>query len=890
MLKNRYIKLFFTFVPLLILLVISATLAYTSWHQYLKNNTLHHLLQDASQLQKYEKSVLNEILCKALQPKNNKEISKVCEKRTQERLKIEEEILTQKNNIETWVESIRQIGAHFLIYGISDLKKVLGSTEIISGATAYLQKAEYKTDNIEEKELIQIYAHLSNHIYATHLETLLVTYYVSTHQRVSMKNTIFWDKIIEASYPIDIKKIKYLPSVKEKLLTLSKNKKYHEILSHIDDMRIEILTGQSPKGKLKWIELLENKQTILQEFSSVITTELQQRAADKSFRQLAAFVAYLLTLIIATFAFIYTYITYRHSSKHNKALVDLVHRIQALDSYSNALSSKLEPMLEDAKDRVDVYAYIYEYFQALDERCKKSEAEAKAKSEFISTLSHEIRTPLNGIIGFSELLKNMGVTPDQEEFLSLIEGSSHNLIAIVNDILKLSKINADKMELENVSFNLFEVVESTVATFTQKAIQKDIEFSLFIDPFITYYLQGDAIKLSQVLTNLVGNAIKFTNPYGKINIFVQSMHHDENTAQIKFAVIDDGIGLSPEQIEKIFHPFTQANQNTDSKYGGTGLGLSISRKMVELMGGELKVESEPNQGSKFHFTLTLKKDKEHQIPDYPNFEDVTVGLALPVRSIRRQMDTNLQIYLNHLGAKFTLYYYEDLFEHKNPITLPDIMVFDHHYARLPGELEQCSALPCKTVILTNATLYTRINPLKHHFNDVIFTPITVKKAIRILENIQTDEQKSYKQPSLALESVDSFAGLHALIVDDNIINRKLIKIILEKIGLRVSMATNGKEAVEKYKERQYDIVFMDIQMPVMDGVAATKAILSYEKDHHLTHTPIIALTANIATGNREYYLSQGLDDYATKPLEIDVLKHLIATHCNKASKSEDKEK
>ena len=243
------------------------------------------------------------------------------------------------------------------------------------------------------------------------------------------------------------------------------------------------------------------------------------------------------------------------------------------------------------------------------------------------------------------------------------------------------------------------------------------------------------------------------------------------------------------------------------------------------------------------------------------------------------MDTNLQTYIEHLGATFSFYYYEDLFDSDRPLTLPDIMIFDHHYARLPGELEQCAALECKSVLLTNGTLRARVNPQQHHFTDVVLTPVSLAKTIRILTN--ASEQKKEKiLTSDTVENTEQFQGLHALVADDNTINCKLIKIILENLGLEVTVVNDGSEAVDMAVKNAYDILFMDIEMPVMDGVEACMHILSYEAEHDLKHVPIIALTANTSSGEKEKYMAKGMDDYAVKPLDIEALKMIITEHCN----------
>lgn len=575
--------------------------------------------------------------------------------------------------------------------------------------------------------------------------------------------------------------------------------------------------------------------------------------------------------VLSLFSIGYVLYDHRKEKKKNMALVAVLNRINNITDNDRSIH---------IQQREEIYSYIDQSFSLLQEKGKKIEDEAEVKSQFLSTMSHEIRTPLNGIIGFTKLLKEMDATEDQEEFITLIENSSNNLISIVNDVLDLSKINAEKMEVEHISFNLFETVDLTVASFAQMADQKDIEFGVLVDPALSPYLIGDPTKLSQILTNLIGNAIKFTDAYGKINLFVEGLSTDKDKTELKFSVSDNGIGLSEEQKNSIFEAYNQATTSTSRKYGGTGLGLTISRNMVHLMGGELEVESVENEGTTFFFTLSLEKNKVHEPSRYTDFSDLSVGLALPVKSIDRQLDTNLKTYMQHLGATFSFYYYEELFESDRSVTLPDIMIFDHHYARLAGELEQCASLECKSVLLTNGSLRARVNPKQHHFTDVVLTPISLAKTIRILTN--SSEQKKEKiLTSDTVENTEPFQELHALVADDNKINCKLIKIILENLGLEVTVVHDGKEAVDMSVKNTYDIIFMDIQMPIMDGVEASKHILQQEAEHHLKHVPLIALTANTSSGDREKYMAEGMDDYAVKPLDIEALKTIITEHCKR---------
>ncbi len=587
-------------------------------------------------------------------------------------------------------------------------------------------------------------------------------------------------------------------------------------------------------------------------------------------KDLGLLLLFLAMTLLSIFSMAYVFYIYRKEESKDRVLGQVVNRINNLC----VDVSNIDDLLVNIKQKEDIYTYIDERFHSLYEKGKQREDDGESKSELLSTMSHEIRTPLNGIIGFTKLLKELDATEDQKEFLVLIENSSYNLIAIVNDILDLSKINAEKMKIEDTSFNIFETLEFTIAPFAQQADQKDIELGVFVDPTLSPYLRGDPTKLSQILTNLIGNAIKFTDAYGKINLSVKSVYNGDDEIEIRFSVDDDGIGLTEEQKNSIFEAYGQASTSTSRKYGGTGLGLTISKKMVRLMGGELEVESVKDEGATFFFTLTLKKDTHEEFKGYPDFPNISVGLALPVKSIKRQLDTNLEAYIRHLGANFSLYYYEELFESDKVNSLPDIMIFDHHYARLPDELERCALVECKSVLLTTGNLRSRINPEQHYFSDVLLRPISLEKTIRILSNT---EGKTV--PLSREEEPGSFDGLRVLVADDNPINCKLIRIILEQLGLEVTVVSDGKEAFEVYQVNEYDIIFMDIQMPVMDGLEANKNILQYELEHDLKHVPIVALTANNSPEDKEKYLAKGMDDYAVKPLDVDALKRIISDHC-----------
>ncbi len=409
-------------------------------------------------------------------------------------------------------------------------------------------------------------------------------------------------------------------------------------------------------------------------------------------------------------------------------------------------------------DRSDIsdekYQLLEKKFKSISEKAEKLEYENKTTELFLASMSHEIRTPLNGIIGLTEVLDDTTLTQEQKEFVSMIRESSNNLRVIVNDVLDVSKINAGKMELESIAFNLFTKIEASVGIFRPKIAEKGISLNVFIDPMIPKRVIGDPTRLSQVIINLVSNALKFTDKGGKIDVSAEYIDEKNDEVTFKVSVSDSGIGLTQEQQEKIFEAYSQATASTTRKSGGTGLGLTISSKIMKSMGTELKVESEEGKGATFFFVLTVKVD-----------------------------------------------------------TKPSVTVVE-------------------------------------------------KKEVEVVEKTQ------------------SFADLSVLVAEDNPINQKLIKIVLENLGLNVTLTANGEEAYEARVNGTYNMIFMDIQMPVMGGVESTHSIIEYEKEHNIDHIPIIALTANALPGDREKYISEGMDDYATKPLDVKVLEKLITQYCN----------
>ncbi len=509
-------------------------------------------------------------------------------------------------------------------------------------------------------------------------------------------------------------------------------------------------------------------------------------------------------------------------------------------------------------------------FPASPKKIEEPKSISDERDLFFASISHEIRTPVNGIAGFTQLLKETELSEEQDELVDTIHSSSMHLLELVNAILDFSKINSNSLALEQVSFNLFRQIEDTVDTHALMASQKDVELGLYIDPTISPVLIGDPIKISQVIINLVGNAIKFTDSFGRVNITIEKMKETAETSTLKFSVSDTGIGIDSAQQEHIFNPFSQATSSISKKFGGTGLGLAISSKLVALMGGTLQVVSELEVGSIFYFTLTLDKADTTEVTSYANqFTDLRVGLLLPNRAVDREIDYYLQRYLRYLGTDFDILFGEEILAESHP-PLPDILFVDQRYTRRENELDQVLALDTKIILMTTATIKKEYQFDASSVDRIVYKPMNLTKVVRALKSSTKPTEMEHNEADR-----EQFSGLHVLIAEDNQVNQKLMERILEKLDVTVSIANNGEKALSLYKRDTFDMIFMDIQMPVMDGVEASQSIIAYEQEEALPHVPIIALTGNTSTKDRAFYLDAGMDACLAKPIDVKEIIHLI---------------
>ncbi len=522
------------------------------------------------------------------------------------------------------------------------------------------------------------------------------------------------------------------------------------------------------------------------------------------------------------------------------------------------------------------------------ERAKKSaEAASHAKSQFLANMSHEIRTPLNAVLGFASLLKDSSLNERQLDFVDTISESGESLLSILNDILDVSKIEAGALELEETDFNLERTVRSVMSLMSVRAHTKDLEIVSYVDPNIVVPLIGDPGRIRQILLNLVGNAIKFTEEGGiALEIRLEDRLPGDKVV-LSFSVTDTGIGISPEQQEHLFDRFSQADISTTREYGGTGLGLSICNDLVKLMDGTMEVTSTPGKGSTFKTRLVLKCDDDERFLDAPAAQKIRGRRILVVDDNKVNLRV-IGLMLAGYGCRVETVDAPELARDailaaQNTGKPFDVAIIDHMMPGMDGvelaaTIRADESISPIQLILSSSGIATSIQAQEWGFQATAPKPVSQRRLVKTLSQLLEDMPARTEKPAPTIaptppvETVrtgDGRTRCRILLADDNPINLKLIQSALEDHPMTIDTVGDGREAVAAARSLPYDIILMDVQMINMDGIEATRRIRKLAGP--ISNVPIIAITASAMAGDREKCLAAGMNDYLSKPVAIDIL-------------------
>jgi two-component system sensor histidine kinase/response regulator len=602
------------------------------------------------------------------------------------------------------------------------------------------------------------------------------------------------------------------------------------------------------------------------------------------------------TLILQTIKHLHASLRHLTWTTQQIAQGDFGHEVDFMGDFSVAFNSMTQQLKDAFSERKksseilqkrineldDARRAMLNMMEDLDEARNEAEDATHAKSDFLANMSHEIRTPMNAVIGMAHLALKTDLSAKQYDYLKKIDISAKALLGIINDILDFSKIEAGKLDMESVDFQLEDTLDNISTLVGIKTQEKGLELLFKTDPAVPTALVGDPLRLGQILINLSNNAVKFTDD-GEIVVSTELVKKDSAQATLKFSVQDTGIGMSEAQAAKLFQPFSQADTSTTRKYGGTGLGLTISKRLAEMMGGEIWVESEPGRGSTFSFTANFGLGKEIAKKRFKPSKDLRGMKVLVIddnETSREILKDMLESFTFEVGVAASGPEGIAELEAASKDKQFELVIMDWKMPDMDG-IEACQQIKdrknlSKIPPIIMVTAYGREEVMQQAeqvgLDGFLLKPVSASMLFDSImqafgEAVPETSRVAQKHEQEA-EALEHIRGAHVLLVEDNEINQQVAREILEGAGLFVSLADNGQEAIEAINKNDYDAVLMDVQMPVMDGYTATGKL---RQDPQFKELPIIAMTAHAMAGDADKSLAAGMSDHVTKPIDPDEL-------------------
>lgn len=871
-------------LPLLVVLIFSSYFLYLSYNQYTNANHLSSQLNKTQQLGKLSEALAKERGLSAVYIGSNGRF-------------VGDLLKTQYEQTELIIKKIKTLHLGQTKTG----EKILQTIDAISPVRERIMKleADFNTiyfdyysflnslilEEIRTITAIPSTTHIS--LFSTALAALYQDVEFSTQERGFISYVLTqqrpfeneemqtWMELLTNISTFDINSLPQSETTKkiEQLFALPQ---HESVFEQVKETRATI-SQNAPSGNYSiesnlWFGMLTNQLEILAKANGLLQNELNNSVnqyAQQSLWKLAASGSiWALSLILLIMGFFL-----QREVKNN------IHELESIFDKINQIAGGSDGIdLQTSEGTLQAYRAIDTAVETITEEKKRAEEASAAKSIFLANMSHEIRTPLNGIIGFTELLKNSDLDEEKKEFVEVIEKSSENLLNLINNILDLSKIESNKTELDEVVFSPMESFESAVSVYGAKAAEKGVNIRCFLDPDLIYPLKGDITKVKEILINLLSNGVKFTPKDGIIDVQIKkSQAQKEGKVALEFCVSDTGIGIAPEKMEGIFDAFSQADSTITRKYGGTGLGLTISTRFVEMLGGKLEVQSEVNKGSVFKFTLEFTEVPSANITSSAGLYKGLTCALLTTNGSKEPHAPYIYDYLNFFGLDIKIYSnFQELREHIHNSSAT--MIIADYTLLTKEEIEEYRKIHLPILLIMNPSQSHLQDRLRDNYITPVFRPIFPSKISKWLQGAQSAKPitKSTKTNVTSSGKLANRFDAHVLVVEDNPINQKLIKRTLEDLGLQITTVNNGQLAVDARAKENFDMIFMDIAMPVMDGIEATKNILAFEAQQRIPHIPIIAVTANALKGDRERFMEEGLDEYVTKPIKRESIQAVLS--------------